>query len=478
MDSSAILEKIAQRVAQSVSPTPAQAKAEKQFAKRLMAKLSKHLSGVKMHLVGSTARDTGLVGEQDIDVFCAFDRDLKEDFIVQKTVAACKKSFKTKWEMHYAEHPYLQARIEGYSVEVIPCYKTETGQKIQSAVDRTPLHMDFLQKQLTANQRQDVRALKRLLKTHGLYGAELRIRGFSGLLCEYLVLNYRSFSGLIDAARQWKPQVCIDMVHPAAPTTKGTRASSAPGSTPRHNAATNQPSSAASFDTPLVLIDAVDERRNVAAVVSQTQVHRFIGLCQALWQKPDEKSFFPQKQKAATATQLEKTLKTRGTDWTVLQMKKPYVVEDILWPQLERTAGSVQKQLELRDFSVIHAHAFEDEKNAYLFIELQHSTLPAVRRTKGPSAIHQQAVRQFAAGKKAWRGPYVEGERVWVEEKRPQANAWSVLEAMQKKPERFGIASHLQKPFKAAKRIDQVTRLPKTAVHPLTQFLTWKETWL
>ena len=449
MDPSSALEKIAQRVAQSVSPTPEQANAEKQFAYTLMQKLSRTLPGVQMHLVGSTARDTGLVGDKDIDVFCAFDRRLTEEHIVKKTVTARKEAFKTQWEMHYAEHPYLQAQIQGYSVEVIPCYKTETGQKIQSAVDRTPLHMAFLQEQLTIRQRQDVRALKRLLKSHGLYGAELRVRGFSGLLCEYLVLNYRSFAGLVDAARQWKPPVRIEM-------------------TPSKTA----------FDHPLVLIDAVDESRNVSAVVSETQLHRFISLCQNVWQKPDEKSFFPKKQKPATASQLQKMLKNRGTDWVVLQMEKPDVVEDILWPQMERTAANVQKQLELRDFSVIHAHAFEDEKSAYVFIELQHATLPAVRRTKGPSAIHAQAVRQFAAGKKAWRGPYVEGERVWVEERRPHPNAWKVLQEMQKKPERFGVASHLVKPFRKAKYIRTAAGLSRKAAATLAEFLTRKESWL
>jgi len=416
-----------------------------------MFKLSKALPGARLHLVGSTARDTGLQGDKDIDVFAAFDRHLAEELIVKKTVAACQKSFKTKWEMHYAEHPYLQATIEGYSVEVIPCYKTEAGQKIQSAVDRTPLHMAFLQDQLTAAQRQDVRALKRLLKTQGLYGAELRVRGFSGLLCEYLILNYRSFSGLMDAARQWKPPVRIDFT---------------------------QPPSEAAFDTPLVLIDAVDPQRNVAAVVSSTQLHRFIALSQALWQKQDKTLFFPQKEKPATASRLQKILARRATAWTVLQMKKPDVVEDILWPQLERSAANVKKQLELKEFHVLNSHAFEDDQHTYMFIELSHAMLPAVRRSKGPSAIHQAAVKQFATGKKAWKGPYVDGDRAWVEEARPDTNAWKVLKGMQKKPERFGIASHLQKPFKAAKPIAKTHGLSNEACARLAEFLTRKEAWL
>ncbi len=463
------LEAIAQRVAQKVSPTPKQAADEKTFAQRLMAKISKALPGVTLHLVGSTARDTGLVGDKDIDVFCAFDRHLAEELIVKKTVAACRKAFNVKWEMHYAEHPYLQGQIEGYSVEVIPCYKTAAGQKIQSAVDRTPLHMDFLQKQLNAQQRQDVRALKRLLKTHNLYGAELRVRGFSGLLCEYLILNYRSFTGLIDAARQWKPPVFIDMVHPNPP---------APNAKTAQTPASATPANAHGFTTPLVLIDAVDESRNVAAVVSVTQVHRFISLANALWEKPDERRFFPAKAKHASAAQLQKLLNQRKTVWRVYSMRKPDVVEDILWPQLERTAQNIQKQLELKEFSVMTAHAFEDEKNTYLFLELPHDSLPAVRRTKGPSILHGSAVRQFAAGKKPWRGPFVEGERAWVEEQRQHTDAWALIRQMQQKPQRFGIASHLQKPFKAAKALNKAAALSPHARQELAAYLTAREAWL
>ncbi|MBI5226253.1 CCA tRNA nucleotidyltransferase [Candidatus Micrarchaeota archaeon] len=481
METANALEKIAQAVAKKVSPTPQQAAAEKIFAQKLMATLSKALPQAKLHLVGSTARDTGLQGDKDLDVFAAFPRELEEEVIVQKTVAACKKTLpKAGWVMHYAEHPYLQGRIDGYSVEVIPCFKTDKGQKIKSAVDRTPLHMDFLQKQLTQAQRQDVRALKRLLKTHHSYGAELRIRGFSGLLCEYLILNYRSFSGLIDAARLWRPPVRIDMTK-----------------------ATDQGQTAvATFDTPLVLIDAVDESRNVAAVVSSTQVHRFISLCQILWRQPGEKLFFPQKQKTTSAAQLQKILKTRGTDWLVLQMKKPDVVEDILWPQLERSAHSLEKQLKMREFTVLNAHAFDDGdngpagkamgnngisgskrkngqgKNAFIFLELQSARLPPIRKTQGPSITHEAQVRQFVAGKKPLRGPFVEGERVWVEEKRVITDAFALIKQFQKQPERYGIGSYLIKPFKSARRFDRVEKLKKYAVQALARFLRGKERWL
>lgn len=442
------LEEIAQRVAARVSPTPAEAKKERAFARKLIEKLAPKLKDAKLMLVGSTARDTGLRGDKDVDVFAAFPRHLEEDDIVTRTVAAVKKSVKGKWVMHYAEHPYLQANVEGYQVEVIPCFVMGKGDSLKSAVDRTPLHMDFLQEKLSQSQRQDVRALKQLLKTHGLYGAELAVKGFSGILCEYLVLNYRSFSGVIEAVKDWKPPVKIDFVR----TYK-------------------------TFDAPLAFIDAVDANRNVAAVVSQTQLNRFIALAQNLWEKPGETLFYPKKRPPVSSSTLQKTLDQRGTDWAVLQFKKPVVVEDILLPQLERTASNLKKQLALRGFTTFSDSFFDDGKHAYIFLELEHAHLPKVRRTLGPPVSSADHVRRFIKGKKPWRGPYVHGDRVVVEEAREETGAWAFLEKIQKNPQRFGVASFLQKPFQKARMVHRLKSLPKTAQALLANHVHQKEPW-
>lgn len=442
------LKSIAQTVAQRVSPSPQEAEKERVFAQRIIAKLAPQLKEAKLMLVGSTARDTGLHGDKDVDVFAAFPRHLEEDDIVKKTVSAVKKTINANWVMHYAEHPYLQATVEGYKVEVIPCFQLKKNHPLKSAVDRTPLHMDFLQQKLSPNQRQDVRALKQLLKTHRLYGAELQVKGFSGILCEYLVLNFRSFSGVIEAVKDWKPPVKIDFAR-----------------------------SYKQFDAPLVFIDAVDQNRNVAAVVSDTQLHRFIALSQALWTKPSEALFYPTQTKTVSASTLQKNLDRRKTDWVVLEFQKPSVVDDIFFPQLERTAANLKKQFALRQFNVFSDAAFEDGKNAYIFLELDHAELPCVRRTLGPPVSHADQAHRFVKGKTPWRGPYVHGNRVVVEEQRTDTNAWTFLKKVQKNPGRFGVASHLQKPFQKARMRHAVRQLSTAAQAALSAHLHQKEPW-
>ncbi|MEM0475751.1 MAG: nucleotidyltransferase domain-containing protein, partial [Candidatus Norongarragalinales archaeon] len=211
------------KILERISPTPSEAAAEKRFALELGEKLARAFSAdgartpVKIHFVGSAARDTGLRGDKDIDLFVSFPRSKTREEIVEKTVAVTKRAIRARWQMHYAEHPYLRAEVqdentkEKFEVEVIPCFATRPHEKLKSAVDRSPLHMLYLQQRLTKKQREDVRLLKQLLKAREIYGAEARVGGFSGLLCEYLILNYRSLDGLMRAAAKWKPQVVIDL---------------------------------------------------------------------------------------------------------------------------------------------------------------------------------------------------------------------------------------------------------------------------
>ncbi|MGB9577433.1 MAG: nucleotidyltransferase domain-containing protein, partial [Candidatus Norongarragalinales archaeon] len=100
------IEKIAEIVSRKVSPSPAEAAAEKKFAATLSRKLAAKLGReAEINFVGSAARDTGLAGDRDIDLFVAFPVSRDREYIIRKTISATKSAVKAKWEMHYAEHP-------------------------------------------------------------------------------------------------------------------------------------------------------------------------------------------------------------------------------------------------------------------------------------------------------------------------------------------------------------------------------------
>ncbi len=437
------MEKLINSIAAKISPDSAEANAEKRVAQEIIAKLSKALPQATLSFVGSAARDTGLKGDRDIDLFAKFPKHLSKEEIVEKTVKATKKSVSAKWVMHYAEHPYLKTVIKGFQVEVIPCFDLQPHEEIKSAVDRSPLHMDYLEKHLTVQQKRDVRVLKQLLKNNALYGAELAIEGFSGIMCEYLVLNYRSFPGVVENAGKWQPPVRIELT----PSDK-------------------------KFETPLVLIDAIDKNRNVAAVISETNVNRFIALCREFCKKPSRKFFFT-KQPKYSKKQVLASMKKRGTFFLLTQFNAPDLVEDILFPQLKKTEKSLARQLTLRDFKLIGSSSWLEGRSCGLLFEAEHQFLPLVKKVHGPKVSNEIAVKEFLK-KKPMAGPFIENDAVMREQERRWTDCLAAFLDLKKSGQKAGIASSLITPLKKSKATKQplASQIQKTG-----EYLFKKEQW-
>ncbi len=361
-------ERLFELVSSRISPTRDEAVREKALALKLVGKLEAGLAGqgVRVYFVGSTARDTGLRGDKDIDLFAAWPQKRSRDEIVEKTIAATKKAIPSGWQMHYAEHPYLQSVVEGYKVEVIPCFQISPHEAVKSAVDRSPLHMDYLQKRLSVQQKRDVRLLKAILKTAGVYGAEASIGGFSGLLCEYLVLNYRSLWGLLEAAAGWKPPVIVDIESAWQGREEQAKEKFSPA--------------------PLILVDAIDKNRNAAAAVSAESLAVFSSIAQAFTAKPEEK-FFTRDEQPVSKSALEKAVSSRGTALFALAIPRPKsVVEDTIVPQAAKALESLKQVLAKEDFAVFDSALVFSEKNLFLLLEFSSPSRPAVRRFLGPPA--------------------------------------------------------------------------------------------
>jgi tRNA nucleotidyltransferase (CCA-adding enzyme) len=270
--------------------------------------------------------------------------------------------------------------------------------------------------------------LKQLLKAREIYGAEARVGGFSGLLCEYLVLNYRSLDGLTKAAAAWKPQVVIDL--------EG------------HYSGEKPP-----FSEPLVFIDAIDRNRNAAAPVTRESLDEFILLARDYAKAPKEELFFPKK-RVYSKQQVLAAMKKRGTDFLLIEFASPRgLVDDILWPQLARTAQSLRKQLNQRDWRTLGTTHFLDEKNGdgFILVELESLERPRVAKILGPPVEREEDVKRFMkAHPHPLKKPRAENGRAVIEEKRSQTNAAEFLRSALKQPVKIGVASHLRAPLRKA----------------------------
>ncbi len=451
------MERIFEKIARQVSPSEVELKKEKKFAARLISKLESKLpKNARVSFVGSAARDTGLKGDRDIDLFVAFPRNLKEAQIVKTTFTATKKAIKAKWVMHYAEHPYLQTTIGCFKVEVIPCFKVEPHSGIKSAVDRSPLHMDYLQKKLTQRQRRDVRVLKKLLKTHGIYGAEVEVAGFSGLVCEQLILKYSCLENLLREAAKWIPPIIIDVEKIWNIENKQV-----------HKELLKK------FNGKLILIDVIDRNRNAAAAISPKCLAKFILLAGA-FNKKQHVSFFKQKKKKHSFAKVNKALKKRGTTFILIEFKKPNIIEDILYPQLKKSERSVTRELEKSGFEILGS--CENFEKAQLLIEVVVAELPKVKKVIGPPAWDAKSVGRFLAGKKPIRGPYLCEEKVCIDIEVKERKVVKILKNILKSSA-TGIASHFVKPAKNA-RVKILKKVSKKNVEIVSNYCLEKEEWI
>ncbi|WP_408959569.1 CCA tRNA nucleotidyltransferase [Natrinema sp. 74] len=352
--------------------------------------------------VGSTARDTWISGDRDIDIFVRFPPDLDRETLEAYGLEVGHETLPAGHE-EYAEHPYVKGTVEGFDIDVVPCFRLESATEIRSAVDRTPFHTRYLQERLDDDLAGDVRVTKQFLTGIGAYGSDLRTRGFSGYLTELLVCEYGGFRPLLAAAADWQPPVELD------PEAHGR----------------------ASFEDPLVVIDPTDPERNVAAVCSPANVARFQHYAREFLDAPRTALFEPTAPDPLTEAELRAHLERRGTTPVAVRFDAPYLVEDQLYPQLRKSLAGITRGLDDRGFDIFRAVTVADE-TAVVFAELAVSERPAVERHEGPPI----SVRDHATGfydayvddTDAY-GPFIEGDRYVTERDRSFTTARAFLES-------------------------------------------------
>lgn len=356
--------------------------------------------------VGSVARDTWLPDDVDIDIFILLPRDFPEGKLGNIAVEAARRAFGS-YTLRYSEHPYASCRIEDIDIEIVPAYKIKRGEKIVSSADRTPLHNSYLMEKLNDNLRREIRILKAFTRAVGVYGAEIKVEGFSGYLLELLILFYGDFISLVRNAAEWRPPVFIDIERIAS---KG--------------------EALKKFDNPLIVIDPVDPNRNVASPLSKTQFFRFIASCRALLNKPTEDLFKP-KEVLFSPSKIKKELLKRGTDIIVLLIEDLDLPPDTLWTQAKHISRRIKYVLEENDFKVLWCAGYTNERDAIaIAAELESIEISRALIREGPP-VASQGERDFLikhiSDKDTLSGPYIEGDRWYVVKRRRFHNAAELI---------------------------------------------------
>ncbi|VVC04292.1 CCA-adding enzyme [Candidatus Bilamarchaeum dharawalense] len=380
------------KVLSVIKPSPQEFERELNFCHVLIFRIKTHIPhGCEIVLTGSMAKKTFLHDKKDVDIFVLFNRKVpKTSFepALKKIMETCFPD--THYQLSYAEHPYARFRYEGRRIDLVPAYKINDASERLSAVDRSVLHTDFIRKNLPDKQIDDVLLLKKFLHTNSLYGAEIKIKGFSGYLCELLILHYGGFRKLLQSASKWKAPVFIDI---------------------KKYYKKDEVNGAIKKFGYLTVIDPTDKNRNVAAAVSEENFIKFAKLCAKFLKKPSESFFFQE-----TPTFEEKITKLAKTKKVVvISMPRPEIVDDVLWGQIYKMIG--QLELHLSEFKpTIIA---DDHKHlVQLAVVIEQDKLSSTMMLEGPPLDMKEHVLKFRKIHKSSKFIF-KNNKIYAQAKRP-----------------------------------------------------------
>ncbi|HPR41129.1 MAG TPA: CCA tRNA nucleotidyltransferase [Candidatus Methanofastidiosa archaeon] len=376
---------------------------EKEEALKKYGEVSDYIEkrfGRETILVGSVAKDTFLKGDKDLDIFVYFNIDEKREEMEKEALLIGKSVFEhfgNEYQVEYAEHPYVSGIVDGYDIEIVPCYKIKNAHNIISAVDRTPFHLSFVKDHLRDCQKDDVRLLKKFLKAQKMYGADSKVNGFSGYLCELLIIHYGSFEGLARSAINWEVGETIEFLRPVNV-----------------------------FKDPLIIIDPVDPNRNVASPVSLDTYSRFVLECKRYFDTKDEGMF------AGPEMGYEPI---EGGRLIVIQVDMD-VLEDIFYSQCRKFLATIKRSFKSEGFTLYRSGIFSKG----LVLDIETGDLPTIKKHMGPRIGNVENMQRFLSKN---RCVFAEGGHLFSFRERRYNDVIDVINDIIK--DKVGMGNHLKK---------------------------------
>jgi len=288
---------------------------------------------VGFELGGSYAKGTWLPEKADIDIFVKFNKKTSErDFRNIGTKIGFQALRKHKPYTRHAEHPFVEAIIDGTRVNIVPCYDVSKGEW-QSATDRSIYHTKFMSQKLSNSLKAEVRILKKFFLHIDIYGAEIAKEGFSGYVSEVLISYFGSFEKTIKKISELKKGEVIG---------KSTK----------------------KFGSPVVIIDPIDNNRNLGTAISMDNLGKFVLASREFLKKPSKKFF---------KKPISKRIMRNNDKIIVVQFRFKDRSDDIIWGQIKRASNALKTQLELGGFTVLRNSSTKDEKENAALVFLLHA---------------------------------------------------------------------------------------------------------
>jgi len=467
------LEKVLTNVRRKITPSEKERKRVLSLADALVEKVKiaakKEEVEAQVRVEGSVAKETWVRGEPDIDIFMQMPASTPREAFGTVCLNIAKEATKGSRQVErFAEHPYLEAFVNSTRVNIVPCYRAKPGEWI-SATDRTPYHTDYVKPKLNEELKGEIRLLKRFMKGTGVYGAEIKVGGFSGYLSELLTLHYGSFVNVLKSAANWRHSWTIDYES----FYKG-----------------RESEVQKIFDKPLIVVDPIDKGRNVASAVRKQRLDEFIAASRAFLKQPNLKFFYPRETKPFKKENFLDAIRRRGTALVFIEFGKTDAVPDILWGQLYKTLRSLGKMLHQNDFNVLRSAVWSNEQtlNVFLF-EVENRLLPASKKHLGPPLNKrvecEKFLRKHMKSSTTVSGPYLEDSRWMVDIRRKHTDIVELfMEKLKDGGRRAGVAELISKSMAKSMKIQVNEEITRTYLSNrdfaefLTDYIQGKPKWL
>ena len=382
-----------EEVLKEIKPTSQEEKEFKRNVNKVLTKLNANLNNATAILGGSAVKNTWLRNTREADIFVCFDykkyKD-KNDKLSDILERILKKVYPDVIRLP-GSRDYFQIKQNNFRFEIVPILKIKEAKEALNITDVSPLHARWVLNHMKKNKRiaDEIRLLKQFCKAAKCYGAESYIRGFSGYVCEILIVYYKNFMNLIKDAVNWKENEVIDI--------EGYYKNKDP-------LKILNPSKL----SPLIVIDPVQKDRNAAAALSKEKFLLFKERANQFIRDPSKEFFIIKK------LDINK-LKELG-NLVVLDVAPLEGKEDIIGCKLVKALNFVAKQLKKNGFNLIeYGWDWDKEKKASFYFITNQAELPKIRIRRGPPIKATYYVKKF---KEKHKETFVKHGRIYAKVKR------------------------------------------------------------
>jgi tRNA nucleotidyltransferase (CCA-adding enzyme) len=371
-------------------------KPNKEFESEIDGKIKEFMSRIKVKdakiiLGGSGAKNTWLKNANDADIFVQFnyekfkEKSSKLSDILEKQL---KKKFKKLNKLH-GSRDYFQVIEKGFTFEIVPILNVKNSKNILNITDASPLHAIFVKGQINKKKSlaDEIRLMKQFCKANNTYGAESYINGFSGYMCELLVIYYGSFDKLIKASCKWKPKVIIDIKKFYK------------------NKNILFEMNKSKTISPLIIVDPIQNSRNASAALSDLQFEKFIKKAKKFVKKPSVK-FFEEKKFDVDVVKKKNI---------VIEVIVKSGKEDVVGAKLLKAFNHIKSELINGDF-VFKSDFFSWDKGkfAYFCYEIPKKR-DKIKIITGPNIKFNEHIKKF---KQKHKKNYIKKKVIYAKETR------------------------------------------------------------